>query len=109
MNLSQVIIGPVVTEKAMKLASDQNYHTIFVHPQATKLYIKTTLKKYYDVDVAAVKIIKMPSKTRVRGTRGPQIKRKPRVKALVKLKTGTLDLLKIKSTTVAKTKVSTKK
>jgi len=112
MNLSQVILGAVVTEKSMKEAGEKGYHTVIVHADASKTDIKAAFTKMYHVDICKVRIIKSPSKTRVRAKHGPQIKRKPRKKALVKVRAGgSLDLLAVKgaATTKAKAKPAAKK
>jgi large subunit ribosomal protein L23 len=96
MNLSYVIVGPVVTEKSMKTVDSIGAHSLYVHSDATKDDVKSALKKFYGVHVSGVTITKLPTKTRVRGRHGPQIKRKTRKKAIVRLqKNESLDLLKL--------------
>ena len=87
MNLSGVILGPVVSEKAMALA-EHNQHTLLVDQKATKAEIKSAVKKFFGVDPVSVAIIKIPQKIRVRSQRGPQPKRKPRTKAIITLRAG---------------------
>lgn len=97
MNLSSVILGPVVTEKAMAL-SEKNQHTLFVAKGATKDEVKAAMKKFFHAEALSVNIIKMPEKIRVRGARGATPKRKPRVKAIVTLAAGkTFDPLRTKA------------
>ena len=50
MQLTSVIIGPVVTEKAERQKTMGTY-TIVVHPAATKIDVKNALRKFYDVEV----------------------------------------------------------
>ncbi len=96
MNLSHVIIGPVVTEKSMNIVDKIGHHTLYVHANSTKSDIKSAILLYFGAQVSSVRIVKLPTKTRVRGKQGPQIKRKKRKKAIISLKTGeTLDLLKL--------------
>lgn len=96
--MSQVIIRPVVTEKSVQVAEKNNQHTLYVHADATKDDVKTALKKYFGVNAASIKMVKMPQKIRVRSKYGPQVKRKPRKKAIVCLPEGvSLDLLKMTS------------
>lgn len=96
MKSTSIFLGPVVTEKAMKLA-EFGKHVFYVHQDATKGSIKSALAELYKVDALGVQIIKMPSKSRVRGKAGPQVKRKPRIKAIVTLKKGEkFDLLQTK-------------
>lgn len=96
MNTAYTILGPVVTEKAMMLAEHGKY-VLFIHSDASKEDVKRAVKEFYGAEVTGVQIIKMPSKMRMRGRMGPQIKRKPRKKAIITLKDGaSLDLLKVK-------------
>ncbi len=96
MNLTSVILGPVVTEKAMALA-EKNQHVLFITKGATKDDVKSAVKKFFGVSATSVNIIKMPEKIRVRGARGATPKRKPRVKAIITLSVGqSFDPLKTK-------------
>ncbi len=102
MNLSHVIQGPVVTEKAMR-HSENNQVVLLVHPDATKTEIKSAVSKFFGTQVADVKIIHTPLKVRVRGKHGPQPKRKPRKKAIICLKEGqSFDILKMGSASAPK-------
>lgn len=91
MDLSRVIIGPVVTEKAerIKAASGQDSsrhtHTLRVAPWATKVDVKNSLKTFFDVDVAAVRIIKTQAKRRDLGAGKTMEKRHAYKKAMVTL------------------------
>lgn len=96
MNASHVILGPVVTEKSVQIAEKNNQHTLYIHADATKDDVKNALKKFFDVEVSDVKIVKLHHKIRMRSKHGPQVKRKQRKKAIVCLKEGTsFDLLKL--------------
>ncbi len=98
MNLSYVILGPVVTEKSMHTVDKTGQHTVYIHADATKIDVKSAIKKFFGAGVSSVQIIKLPIKIRVRGKNGPQIKRKVRKKAIIRLNEGhTLDLLKLAS------------
>lgn len=87
MDLSRVIIGPVVTEKAERLKANEHVHvyTLHVAPTATKIDIKNSLKAFYDVDVTKVRIIKTQAKTRDLGGGKKMEKRHSFKKALVTL------------------------
>jgi large subunit ribosomal protein L23 len=96
MNISHVILGPVISEKSMKTFEEKGQHFLYVHADATKADIKSAIKNFFDVNVRKVQIIKLPTKTRVRGKHGPQIKRKRRKKAILSLRGGeSFDLLKL--------------
>lgn len=93
MNLTQVIQGDIVTEKAERLKG-QKVHTLKVHPKATKIDVGNALRRYYGVEPAAVRIVKVRAKTRTVG-RGKSIqKRDASKRALVTLsaKSKSLDL-----------------
>ena len=89
MDLSRVIIGPVITEKAERLkagsGSALHTYTLQVAPWATKIDIKSSLKTFYDVDVTAVRIVKTQAKKRNLGTGQVMEKRHSFKKALVTL------------------------
>jgi len=59
----QIIKSPQITEKASKLA-EENQYVFKVFPQANKIQIKKAIEKIYGVDVEKVRIINVPSKTR---------------------------------------------
>jgi large subunit ribosomal protein L23 len=84
MNLTSIIIGEVVTEKAERLKLSKVF-TLKVNPKATKIDVKNALRKYYNVEPENVRIVNVPPKTRVVG-RGKTIQKRHRAKhALVKL------------------------
>ena len=94
MDLSRVIIGPVVTEKAERLKAGvsaskaktaKHVYTLHVAPWATKIDVKNSLKIFYDVDVAAVRVIKTQSKRRDLGAGKMMEKRHAFKKAMVTL------------------------
>jgi large subunit ribosomal protein L23 len=66
MHLSSVIIGPVVTEKAERLKADGTY-VIRVKPEATKVDVKNALRKYYDVEVTSIRVLRTLPKYRTVG------------------------------------------
>jgi len=64
MNAHQVIVRPVVTEKATKLAEKMSY-VFLVHMKATKIEVKRAIKEIYGQDVATVRSSIVPAKKRV--------------------------------------------
>jgi large subunit ribosomal protein L23 len=88
--LYQVIVSPVVTEKATRL-NEFSQVTFRVALDATKPEIKAAVEKLFDVKVEAVNTVVMKGKTkRFRGREG---KRSDWKKAMVKLQAGqTIDL-----------------
>ncbi|MDD3897059.1 MAG: 50S ribosomal protein L23 [Candidatus Peribacteraceae bacterium] len=98
MELSRVIIGQVMTEKAEALKGIKTF-TLHIAQDATKVDVKNALKKFYDVEAASVRIMLTRPKTRQMGGRGTMEKRHRMKKALVTLskKSKTLDLATFKT------------
>jgi len=99
MDLSRVILGPIVTEKSETQKVVARTHTLRVAPQATKVDIKSALKRFYDVDVSNVRVMRVPSKIREVYRRGVMQKRHPFKKVMVTLapKSKALDLASFKA------------
>ncbi len=89
MELSEIIIGPKITEKTMASAANSKY-SMLVDISANKNQIKEALKKIYKVDVVKINIIKIIGKAQITLTRlGPITKKKKARKiAIVVLKKG---------------------
>ena len=85
LDLRQVILAPVVSEKSYSLIEDNKY-SFRVHPRAHKTQIRQAVEDLFDVKVVAVNVMKVQSKPKRRGwTRG----RKPGwKKAIVELRAG---------------------
>jgi large subunit ribosomal protein L23 len=98
MELSQVVIGAIVTEKAERLKGVSRTYTIRVAPKSTKIDIRNALTKFYDVEVTSVRTMRMPSKTRAVGRGKVVTKRKPFKKVMVTLskKSKPLDIANFK-------------
>ena len=80
-----VLIRPVITEKALRLM-EENKYTFFVNTDANKIEIKNAVQKQFDVDVDKVTTVKVRGKQR---RQGRFVGRTPdRKKAIVKLKAG---------------------
>jgi large subunit ribosomal protein L23 len=86
----EIIIQPVLTEKAMRLMEEHNEYVFKVAPDANKIEIKYAVEKRFDVTVEKVRTINVKPKPRQRFTRTgrvsgytPQWK-----KAIVTLKEG---------------------
>lgn len=87
MELSHVIIGSIVTEKAerQKTEGDHTY-TLRVAPTATKIEIKKALEQFFNVEVASVRVMKVQPKTRSLGEGKSMEKRHAFRKAFVTLR-----------------------
>lgn len=96
MELSTVILGPVVTEKSerLKAAGPRHKHTLLVRQDATKIDVKNALRRYYDVQVESVRVLKTKAKKRKLPDGRIMEKRHAAKKMLVTLKpkSKTLDL-----------------
>lgn len=90
MDITRAIIGAVVTEKAERLKGEQTY-TLHVAQGATKVDVRSALKKYYDVDVASVRAMRTTTKVRATG-RTVAVKRRSYKKMLVTLAKGSKPL-----------------
>jgi len=60
---TQVIIRPLITEKATRLA-EQNKYVFEVHPEANKTQIKEAVEKAFGVKVTKVNVISLQRKAR---------------------------------------------
>jgi ribosomal protein L23 len=84
MELTQVIMGEIMTEKAERQKGNK-VHTLHVHPKATKVDVSNALRRHWGIEPAKIRIIKVPAKTRLIA-RGKFIqKRDPKKRALVTL------------------------
>ena len=95
MKLSDVLIKPILSEKANKQSEKMNRYTFIVDRKANKLEIKKAIEQFYGVQVEDVNTLVMPSKLKAKYTKaGFIVGRKPaKKKALVTLAEGeTIDL-----------------
>ncbi|MCU1544711.1 MAG: rplW [Microbacteriaceae bacterium] len=84
-----IVISPVVSEKSYSLIDDGKY-TFVVDPRANKTEIKLAIEKIFNVKVASVNTLNRTGKTR-RTKFGPG-KRKDTKRAIVTLKSGSIDI-----------------
>jgi large subunit ribosomal protein L23 len=62
MNIYDVIIEPLVTEKSEQMKWEEGKYTFEVHMKANKVEIKQAVAQIYDVDVERVNTMIMPAK-----------------------------------------------
>jgi large subunit ribosomal protein L23 len=86
-DLTRVIVGPVVTEKAV-LAQDRRVYSFFVSKDATKQLVKTAVLDLYKVTPVSVNIVNKLPRTSVSMSRGRKQKHAGYKKAYVYLKAG---------------------
>ena len=93
------LIQPVITEKTLKMASEQGVYTFFVNPRATKGQVLVAVQEAFHVDVTDVHTSVLPpaKKKTARGKKSVQKSTQKRKKALVTLKKGQkIDLFDLK-------------
>ena len=88
--MKQIIIRPMITEKAEKLSTKRNQYTFVVARDVNKIEVSEAIEKMYNVSVESVNTLMMPGKAKSRNSRNAVIKgRKPSYKkAMVTLKAG---------------------
>jgi len=86
----EILIKPLITEKAENLSEELVKYSFVVNKGANKLEIKDAVEKLYSVTVKNVNTMIMPGKSKVRNTKsGIQRGRKPDFKkAIVTLSEG---------------------
>ncbi len=70
----QILIKPVISEKADRLSEKQGKYTFVVNRDANKIEIKKAITDLYNVEVSKVNTMIMPSKPRSRNTKAGIIK-----------------------------------
>ena len=91
-----LIKKPVITEKSIRLANEQNVYTFFVDYQAKKSQIKSAIEELFDVEVVKINTLVAPSKRRRVGRQRREKLSTVNKKALIKLKPGqTIELFDI--------------
>ncbi len=85
-----ILLKPIITEKAEALSEGSNKYSFLVHKKANKLEIKKAIEDKYSVKVARVNTLIMPSKAKSRNTKSRVlIGRVPSYKkAIISLKDG---------------------
>lgn len=65
----QILIKPVITEKATKLADKRNTHVFVVSKEANKIEIRNAVEQMFNVSVDRVNTAVMPGKPKSRSTK----------------------------------------
>ena len=66
MDMTQVLLAPVVSEKSYSLI-EQHKYSFKVHPDAHKTQVRQAVEELFDVKVVAVNILKVQAKPKRRG------------------------------------------
>ncbi len=86
---SDVLVKPIISEKTMDLAMNENSYTFEVSSRATKTDIKNAVKKELKIKkILSVRIVKNPGKKRSRRTPKGGVafgKTSRRIKAIVRV------------------------
>ncbi|UOQ57954.1 50S ribosomal protein L23 [Leucobacter allii] len=85
-----VIIRPIVSEKSYGLIDANGQYTFEVQPEANKTEIKLAIEQVFDVKVQKVRTLTRKGKTR--RTKFGTGKRKDTKRAIVTLKSGSIDI-----------------
>ncbi|MFY7792898.1 MAG: 50S ribosomal protein L23 [Chitinophagaceae bacterium] len=95
MRLAEILIKPILSEKSNQMQEKRGIYSFKVARKANKLEIKKAVESFYGVNVAEVRTLVVPSKSKSRMTKSGVISgRKPGYKkALVTVAAGeTIDL-----------------
>ncbi|MCE2833799.1 MAG: 50S ribosomal protein L23 [Chitinophagaceae bacterium] len=95
MRLAEILIKPILSEKSNQMQEKRGIYSFKVARKANKLEIKKAVESFYGVNVAEVRTLVVPSKSKSRMTKSGVISgRKPGYKkALVTVAEGeTIDL-----------------
>ena len=86
----QILIKPIISEKAEMLSNDVNQYSFIVDRKANKIEIRKAVEAMYSVNVSAVNTLLAPGKARTRNTRSGMLKGRvsPYKKAIVTLASG---------------------
>lgn len=69
----QVIVQPVMTEKALQLKDGLNQYIFRVEAQSNKIEIKEAIEKRFSVNVTSIRTMNIKPKPRQRFTRGGKV------------------------------------
>lgn len=67
MDLYDVLVRPIITEKSNLLMADENKYTFRVHPRATKTEVRQAVETFFKVDVLRVTTMNYHGKLRRQG------------------------------------------
>ena len=83
----QIILGPVLTEKAFK-DQESNYYHFWVHPKATKNQIRVAVIQLFGVKPRAIRTILLKGKRKRIWRQNRLIQKSIRKKAIIQLEEG---------------------
>lgn len=65
----QILIKPIITEKATKLADKRNTYCFVVNKNSNKIEVKNAVESMFNVNVSTVNTAVMPGKPKSRSTK----------------------------------------
>mgnify|MGYP000922925799 FL=1 len=85
-----ILIRPIITEKASAASEDANCFSFEVYKRANKVEIKKAIESFYGVNVDSVRTMIVPAKRSVRYTKAGMIegKKSSYKKAIVQVRSG---------------------
>jgi len=108
MKAKDIILKPIITEKATLLVNNKTY-SFWINKKATKIDVKRAIKSIYGAEVDTVRTSYQRSKDRML-RKGPAQKRPELKKAYVTLKNkASLDFTRFEKESTKDVKVTTKK
>ena len=69
----EVVIEPILTEKALRIQEESNQYIFKVHKNANKIEVKYAIAKRFNVGVKSVRIVNVKGKPRQRFTKGGRV------------------------------------
>ncbi len=66
MDYTQILIKPLISEKATSMKEEANQVAFYVHPDANKIEIRKAVEKAFNVKVAGVNVVKRRPRPRTR-------------------------------------------
>lgn len=66
MDYTQILIKPLISEKATALKEEANQVAFYVHPEANKIEIRRAVEKAFNVKVEGVNVVKRRARPRTR-------------------------------------------
>ncbi len=69
MNIADILLRPLVTEKSMGLSEAHNQVAFEVHPAANKIQVRQAIETLFEVKVTGVRVLNMTGKEKRFGVR----------------------------------------
>ncbi len=70
----QILIKPIISEKAEQLSDRQNQYSFVVNRKANKVEIRKAVEQFYNVNVQSVNTMIVPGKNKSRTTRSGMLR-----------------------------------